>query len=234
MGKRYLELVKKIDKTKLHSPEEALHLVKETSNAKFDEAVDIAVRLGIDPKKSDQQVRGTVVLPHGTGKKVKVAVFAQGEKAKEAEEAGADMVGGAELIEKIKSGFLDFEATVATPDMMGQVGKIGKILGPRGLMPNPKTGTVTFDIARAVSEIKAGKVEFKIDKQGIIHTTIGKIKFDTEILLENLIVLTSAIMRAKPPTAKGQYLKSIVISSTMGPGIKIDPQKLQALVAKSA
>lgn len=224
-GKKYQEKVKLVDKSKAYSPEEAVELVKNTSYAKFDETVDIAIKLGVDSKKSEQQVRGTVSLPHGSGKTPRVLVFAVGEKYKEAELAGADYVGGQDMIEKINKGFLDFDKVIATPDMMPQVSKLGKILGPRGLMPNPKVGTVTQDVQRAVREIKAGRLEFKIDKGGVIHTIIGRVSFEKEKLSENLDVLISAILRAKPQTAKGKYLKSISISASLGPGIKVNPQK---------
>lgn len=224
-GKKYQEKVKLVDKSKAYSPEEAVELVKNTHYAKFNETVDIAIKLGVDSKKSEQQVRGTVSLPHGSGKTPRVLVFAAGEKYKEAEAAGADYVGGLDMVEKISKGFLDFDKVIATPDMMPQVSKLGKILGPRGLMPNPKVGTVTQDVQRAVREIKAGRLEFKIDKGGVIHTIIGRVSFEKEKLLENLEVLISAILRAKPQTAKGRYLKSISISSSLGPGIKVNPQK---------
>ena len=200
-----------------------MKLLLETAHAKFDEGVDLAIRLGVDPKKSDQMVRGTVVLPHGTGKKVRVLVFAKGQKEKEASDAGADFVGGEDLIEKISKGWLDFDKAIATPDMMGLVSKLGKILGPRGLMPNPKVGTVTFDLEKAVKEIKAGKVEFKVEKAGIVHVPVGKVSFGPGQLLENARTLLEVILRVKPPTSKGIYLRSIALSTTMGPGIKIDP-----------
>jgi large subunit ribosomal protein L1 len=210
--------------------EEAVRLLTETSHARFDQTVDIAIRLGVDPKKADQMVRGSVVLPHGTGKTSRVLVFAKGEKAKEAEEAGADYVGAEDLTEKIEGGWLDFDKAVATPDMMGQVGKLGKILGPRGLMPNPKVGTVTFDVARAVKEIKGGKVEFRVEKAGIVHAPLGKVSFGVEKLTENARSLLEVVMRAKPPTSKGIYLKGIALSATMGPGIKVDPVEVRNLV----
>jgi len=222
-GKKYLEALKKIDRSRLYEPGEALRLVKELASAKFDETVELAVKLGVDPRHADQQVRGTVGLPHGTGKTRKVLVFAKGEKVKEAEEAGADVVGGEELAEKIKGGWLDFDVAVATPDMMGVVGKLGKILGPRGLMPNPKSGTVTFDIARTVKELKAGRIEFRVDKTAIVHGPIGKVSFEQEKLEDNFNAFIEALIKAKPPAAKGQYLRSIAVSSTMGPGIKINP-----------
>jgi len=222
MGKKYDTASAKIEKTRLYSLEEAVKLVPEIAPAKFDEVVDLAVRLGVDPKQSEQMVRGTVVLPNGTGKKVRVLVFAKGEKEKEAKDAGADFVGGEDLIEKVSKGWLDFDSVVATPDMMGAVGKLGKILGPRGLMPNPKIGTVTFDITKAVKEIKAGKVEFKVDKSGNVHASIGKVSFGVQKLKENLLALLDGIIKAKPSTSKGIYLRSITLATTMGPGVKID------------
>jgi len=198
-------------------------LVKSIAPAKFDETVEVAFRLGIDTKRADQQVRGAVVLPHGTGKTKRVLVFAKGEKAKEAEQAGADYVGDEDLINKVSQGWLDFDVVVATPDMMGQVGKLGRILGPKGLMPNPKTGTVTFDVAKAVQEIKAGKVEYRADKAGIVHVPIGKVSFDTDKLTENLQVLSEALIKAKPAAAKGTYMRSVTVSSTMGPGVRVNP-----------
>lgn len=222
-GKKYLAAAEKIEKGKLYDPDEALALVKEIAPANFDETVEVAVRLGIDTRHADQQVRGTVVLPHGTGKTRKVLVFAKGDKAQEAEEAGADYVGAEELIAKIQEGWLDFDVAIATPDMMGQVGRLGKLLGPRGLMPNPKTGTVTFDIARTVKEFKGGKVEYRADKTGIVHVPIGKVSFPVEKLKENYVALIDALIRSKPAAARGQYLKSITVSSTMGPGIRINP-----------
>jgi len=208
--------------------EEAVPLVQQLKFAKFDETVELAIRLGVDPKHADQMVRGTVVLPHGLGKTKKVLVIAGGEKQKEAQDAGADAVGGEELVEKIQGGWMDFEAVVATPDMMRAVGKLGKVLGPRGLMPNPKTGTVTVDIAKAVREIKAGKVEFRVDKTGIVHAPVGKVSFATDRLVENARALVDSIIKAKPAAAKGKYVKSVTISSTMGPGITIDPTTVEA------
>jgi large subunit ribosomal protein L1 len=222
-GKKYLEAKSKGDRNKRYDLEEGVKLLVEASYAKFDEGVDLAIRLGVDPKKADQMVRGTAVLPHGTGKKVRVLVFAKGQKEKEAQDAGADMVGADDLIEKISKGWLEFDKAIATPDMMGSVSKLGKILGPRGLMPNPKVGTVTFDLERAIREIKAGKVEFKVEKAGIIHLPVGKVSFGFDRLLENVKTLLEVILRAKPPTSKGVYLRSIALSTTMGPGIKIDP-----------
>ncbi|MCJ7481453.1 MAG: 50S ribosomal protein L1 [Thermodesulfovibrionales bacterium] len=222
MGKKLRTAQDKVEISKEYSLEDALKRAKEATYTKFDETVDLAVNLGIDPRKSEQMVRGTVVLPHGIGKKVRVLVFAKGEKEKEALEAGADFVGAEDLVDKISKGWLDFDKSVATPDVMGVVGKLGKILGPRGLMPNPKLGTVTFDIARAVKEIKAGKVEYKAEKAGIVHVPIGKVSFDTEKLLENARTVINSIIKAKPATSKGKYLKKIAVSSTMGPGIAVD------------
>jgi large subunit ribosomal protein L1 len=222
MGKKIKAAREKIEKGKEHSLEDAISLVKESSYTKFDETIDLAVNLGIDPRKSEQMVRGTVVLPHGMGKKVRVLVFAKGEKEKEAIDAGADFSGAEDLVEKISKGWLDFDKTVATPDIMSLVGKLGKILGPRGLMPNPKLGTVTFDIARAVKEIKAGKVEYKAEKAGIVHVPIGKVSFDIKKLYDNAKTVIESIGKAKPATSKGKYLKKLSISSTMGPGIDVD------------
>ncbi len=222
-GKKYLEARSKVDRNKRYELEEGMKLLLETAHAKFDEGVDVAVRLGVDPKKTDQMVRGTVVLPHGTGKRVRVLVFAKGQKEKDALDAGADFVGGEDVIEKISKGWLEFDKTIATPDMMGLVSKLGKILGPRGLMPNPKVGTVTFDLERAVKEIKGGKVEFKAEKAGVVHVPVGKVSFGFDRLLENIKTLLEVILRAKPPTSKGVYLRSIALSTTMGPGIKVDP-----------
>lgn len=229
-GKRYLESLKKIDRTARYDLDTGLKLLKEIKHAKFDESVDIAIRLGVNPKHADQMVRGTVVLPHGIGKTVKVLVFAKGEKEKEAREAGADFVGAEDLVEKISNGWVDFDKAIATPDMMGMVGKLGKILGPRGLMPNPKVGTVTFDVAKAVKELKAGKVEFRVDKTGIVHSTVGKVSFGEEKLKENILALMDVIIRSKPPSSKGTYLKSVTISTTMGPGIKLDPNALRGAI----
>ena len=225
-GKGYLEALKLVDRTKLYDPAEALELVQKTATKKFDETIEVAVRLGVDPRHADQQVRGVVSLPHGTGKTVRVLVFAKGAKIKEAEEAGADYAGAEELVEKVQGGFFDFDVAVATPDMMGAVGKLGRLLGPKGLMPNPKAGTVTFDVGKAVKEIKAGKIEYRVDKTSIVHAPIGKKSFGTEKLLDNFRALMEAIIRAKPAAAKGQYIKSVVVSSTMGPGIKINPTRL--------
>lgn len=228
-GKKYTDAAKQLDRSVLYEAAEALDLVKKMAPAKFDETVEIAVRLGVDPRHADQQVRGAVVLPHGTGKTRTVLVFAKGDKVKEAEDAGADFVGAEDMVAKIQQeGWLGFDVAIATPDMMGNVGKLGRILGPRGLMPNPKTGTVTFDIARAVQEVKAGKIEYRVDKAGMIHAPIGKVSFSVEKLLENLRVLMDTLNRARPAATKGTYLKGISISSTMGPGVKINPQKITA------
>ena len=221
-GKRYREALGLVDRTKVYAPTEAVALVKQTSTVKFDASVEVHLRLGVDPRHADQMVRGTVVLPHGTGKKVRVVVFAQGEKAQEALRAGADEVGAEDLVKKIEAGWLEFDVAIATPDTMGQVGRLGRILGRRGLMPNPKAGTVTFDIERAVKEVKAGRVEFKVDKGAIIHCPFGKVSFDDAQLAENLIALVDAVNRAKPSGAKGQYLRTLSIASTMGPGIHVD------------
>lgn len=222
-GKKYNDRKKLIDSLKLYEPDEAVTLVKQTGKAKFDETVEISVRLGVDPRHADQQVRGAVVLPHGTGKKVKVLVFAKGDKATEAEAAGADYVGAEEYITKIqKENWFDFDVVVATPDMMGLVGRLGRVLGPKGLMPNPKSGTVTMDVTRAVNEIKAGKVEYRVDKTSIVHCPLGKTSFTEQQLGENLRALMDAIVKAKPASAKGTYIRSCVVSSTMGPGIKVN------------
>jgi large subunit ribosomal protein L1 len=228
-GKKYIEALKKVDRAKRYDLEDGVKLLMDTAHAKFDEGVDVAVRLGVDPKKPDQMVRGTAVLPHGTGKKVKVLVFAKGQKEKEAQDAGADYVGAEDLIGKISQGWLDFDKAIATPDMMGAVSKLGKILGPRGLMPNPKVGTVTFDLAKAIKEIKAGKVEFKVEKAGIVHIPVGKVSFGFDKLLENARTVLEVIIRVKPPTSKGIYLRSIALSTTMGPGIKIDPVSVRSV-----
>ncbi len=225
-GKKYTDSKKLIEQNKQYDPAEAIALVKQTGKAKFDETIELSVRLGVDPRHADQQVRGTVVLPHGTGKTVRVLVFAKGDKAEEARAAGADFVGDNDLADKIKNeNWFDFDVAVATPDMMGVVGKIGRILGPKGLMPNPKTGTVTMDITKAIEEIKAGKVEYRIDKTAIAHVPIGKVSFDADKLTENLNVLMGAINRAKPASAKGVYVKSLYLSSTMGPSIRVNPLK---------
>lgn len=223
-GKKYAEAVKQFDQEQSFDPQEAVAVVKKVANAKFDETVEVAVRLGVDPKKQDQAVRGVVVLPHGTGKTKRVLVFAKGDKAKEAEAAGADFVGDLDMINKIQQGWFDFDVCVATPDMMSEVGKLGRILGGKGLMPNPKAGTVTFDVAKAVQEIKAGKIEYRLDKAGQIHAPIGKVSFDADKLNENMRALFEALVRAKPAAAKGVYLKSAAVSSTMGPSVKLNVQ----------
>jgi large subunit ribosomal protein L1 len=229
MGKKYNSALVNIDLNKEYPLDEALVVVKESVYTKFDETVDLAFNLGVDPRKSDQMVRGTVVLPHGTGKTVKVLVFAKGEKEKEAKEAGADFVGAEDLVEKIQKGWLEFDSAVATPDIMGLVGKLGKLLGPRGLMPNPKLGTVTFDVGKAVKEIKAGKVEYRTEKAGIIHVPIGKASFDKEKLADNATAVIRSIAKAKPASSKGKYIKKLTISSTMGPGLKLDVTKLKTV-----
>ena len=221
-GKRYSEAATKVDRLKTVDFETAVSLVKETASAKFDETVECAVRLGVDPRRSDQMVRGATILPHGLGKTERIVVFAKGEKDKEARDAGADHVGAEELAEKIQGGWLDFDRVVATPDLMGIVGKLGKVLGPRGLMPNPKLGTVTFELAKAIEEIKAGKAEFKTEKNGIVHSIIGKASFSQEQLVDNLTAFLETLLKLKPAASKGRYFKSITISSTMGPGVKID------------
>ncbi len=226
-GKKYKESLKLLEPGKLYDPNEAIELVQKTAKAKFDESVEVHIRLGVDSRHADQQVRGVVVLPHGTGKTLKVLVFAKGDKAKEAEEAGADFVGAEELATKIQSeSWFDYDAVVATPDMMSVVGRLGKLLGPKGLMPNPKSGTVTFDVAKAVADIKAGKVEYRVDKTNIVHVSIGKISFGTEKLTENFRTLMDAIVKAKPAASKGTYLRSITLVSTMGPGIKVNPTRI--------
>ncbi|MED4305476.1 50S ribosomal protein L1 [Bacillus licheniformis] len=222
-GKKYVEAAKLVDRTKAYGVNEAIELVKKTNTAKFDATVEAAFRLGVDPRKNDQQIRGAVVLPNGTGKTQRVLVFAKGEKAKEAEAAGADYVGDADYINKIQQGWFDFDVIVATPDMMGEVGKIGRVLGPKGLMPNPKTGTVTFEVEKAVNEIKAGKVEYRVDKAGNIHVPIGKVSFEEGKLVENFATMYDTILKAKPAAAKGVYVKNVSVTSTMGPGIKVDP-----------
>lgn len=223
-GKKYQEAAKLLE-DKVYEAEEAVDLVKKTATAKFDETVEVAVKLGVDPKHADQQVRGAVVLPHGTGKTKRVLVFAKGEKVKEAEAAGADFVGADDLVQKIQGGWADFDVAVATPDMMGTVGRLGKILGPKGLMPNPKVGTVTLDVTRAINEIKAGKIEYRTDKAGNIHAPIGKVSFDSEKLLANFHTLIDTLIKVKPAAAKGQYMRSITMSTTMGPGIKVNSSK---------
>ena len=226
-GKRYVESAKLVDRTNLYDVEEAVSIIKKTANAKFDETIEAHIKLGVDGRHADQQVRGAVVLPHGTGKKVKVLVFAKGDKVEEAQAAGADYVGGQELVPKIQNeGWLDFDVVVATPDMMGVVGRLGRVLGPKGLMPNPKAGTVTMDVTKAVNDIKAGKIEYRLDKTNIIHVPVGKASFTEEQLADNFHTLMGAIVKAKPAAAKGQYLRSVTITSTMGPGNKLNPVKL--------
>jgi large subunit ribosomal protein L1 len=234
VSKRYDAGTAKIDREKQYSVEEAIATLKAMPGTKFDESVDLSFRLGVDPKHADQMVRGAVVLPNGIGKSVRVAVFAKGEKEREAREAGADVVGAEDLVEKVQGGFMDFDTTIATPDLMGQVGRLGKVLGPRGLMPNPKLGTVTFDISKAVREAKAGKVEFRVDKAGNIHTPIGKRSFSAEQLSVNAMALIEAIVRAKPAAAKGTYLRTLSVSSTMSPGVRIDAQAVANLFKKAA
>lgn len=225
-GKRYVDSAKQIDSKNLYDIAEAVELVKSTAKAKFDEAIDVSIRLGVDPRHADQQVRGAIVLPHGTGKNIRVLVFAKGDKAEEAKAAGADYVGDDELVKKIQTeNWFDFDICVATPDMMGVVGRIARVLGPKGLMPNPKSGTVTMDVAKAINEIKAGKVEYRVDRTSIVHVSVARASFEADKIVENLKTLMEAIIKAKPAAAKGTYVKSVVISSTMGPGIKVNPTK---------
>jgi large subunit ribosomal protein L1 len=228
-GKRYKEAISKVDRDHLYSPREAVKVLKEVPAAKFDETVELSIRLGVDPRKPDQQVRGALALPRGTGKDMRVVVFAQGEKAKQAEEAGADVVGGDDLADRISGGWLDFDAIVAAPDMMPAVGKLGRVLGPRGLMPNPKSGTVTDDVAKAVKDIKGGQVEYRTDKHGNLHIIMGKKSFEEAALIDNYAAIIDEIYRVKPAAAKGRYLKSVTMATTMGPGIRIDPQKSKDL-----
>ena len=228
VAKKMTAATQKVDRSQRYSLEQACSLVKECAYAKFDETVDLAVRLGVNPKHADQMVRGAVVLPHGTGQKLRVLVFAKGEKAKEAEAAGADFVGETDLVNKVQEGFMDFDRVIATPDMMGLVGKLGRVLGPRGLMPNPKVGTVTMDVKTAVSEAKAGKIEYRVEKAGVVHARIGKVSFGPDQLKENARALIDALVRQKPNTAKGTYLKSITVSSTMGPGVRVDTLQFTA------
>jgi large subunit ribosomal protein L1 len=234
-SKAYRGAVEKVDRARLYTPLEAVRLARETSTTKrFDSTVEVAIRLGVDPRKADQMVRGTVILPHGTGKTARVAVFAAGDKAEEARAAGADHVGADDLIEAVSGGMLDFDAAVATPDMMGKVGRLGRVLGPRGLMPNPKTGTVTNDVAKAVSDIKGGKIEYRVDRQGNLHFVIGKTNFSDQQLIENYAAAMDEVVRAKPSAAKGRYLKKVTFSTTMGPGIPVDASKLRNLMEESA
>ena len=233
-SKAYNAAAAKVDGDRIYTPLEAARLAKETSTTKYDATVEVAMRLGVDPRKADQMVRGTVNLPHGTGKTARVIVFAQGDKAAEATAAGADEVGGDELIDKVAAGYVDFDAAVATPDMMGKVGKVARVLGPRGLMPNPKTGTVTADVTKAVADIKGGKVNFRVDKASNLHLVIGKVSFDEAKLVENYAAALDEVTRAKPATAKGKYLKKVAISTTMGPGIQVDPNKTRNLLEETA
>ncbi len=230
-GKRYTELAKLVDRETVYGPDRAAALIKETATLKFDPSLEAHIRLGVDPRHADQMVRGTVVLPHGTGKVVRVVVFAQGDKAQEALRAGADEVGGEDLVKKVEAGFLDFDIALATPDMMGMVGRLGRILGRRGLMPNPKSGTITFDLERAIGEVKSGRVEFKVDKGGIIHVPFGRASFSEEQILDNLAALVDAVNRARPSAAKGQYFRTLTVASTMGPGIRVE---VPALLARAA
>jgi large subunit ribosomal protein L1 len=228
-SKKYVDAVRRFDRDRQHGPGEAVDLVKSLAVARFDETVELAVRLGVDPRKADQIVRGTVGLPAGTGKNVRVAVFATGDAAAEARDAGADVIGADDLVARVQGGFLDFDVAIATPDLMGQVGKLGRVLGPRGLMPNPKTGTVTTDVGRAVREFKGGRVEYRTDRYGNIHVPIGKVSFDRRALLENFRAVIDELQRAKPASAKGRYMRGVAVSSTMGPGVKVDPNPLRAL-----
>jgi len=230
-GKSYRAALAKVDRSQRYALEDSLRLAKETARAKFDETVELAIRLGVDPRQADQNVRGTVSLPHGMGKTVRVLAFAKGEKEKEAQDAGADYVGSDELIKKISEGWFDFDKAVATPDMMAAVGRIGKVLGPRGLMPNPKTGTVSMDIGKAIKEIKAGKLEFRVDKAGIVHVPVGKASFGAELLIDNAKAVLQSILRAKPASAKGNYVKGVTVATTMGPGIKIDLAQVRTMAA---
>jgi large subunit ribosomal protein L1 len=230
-GKKYREAAAQVDKSRLYDPQEAVDLLKKISYSAFDGTVEVHMRLGVDPRHADQMVRGTAVLPHGTGRTVRVLVFAQGDKAREAEEAGAEYVGAQDLIQRIEGGWLDFDVAVATPDMMGQVGRLGRILGPRGLMPNPRSGTVTFDVGRTVRDVKAGRVEFRVDRTALVHVPIGKVSFDDQRLLENLSTLMDAVVAAKPSGAKGTYIRSVHLAATMSPGIRLDPSAAQSLRA---
>ncbi|MBA2462776.1 MAG: 50S ribosomal protein L1 [Actinobacteria bacterium] len=233
-GKRYEKAREKIDREQLYSPAEAVKTLKELPNARFDETVEAHFRLGLNVRHADQQLRGTLMLPHGTGKSVRVAVFAEGDKAREAEEAGADVVGSADLAKRVEEGFTDFDVAIATPDQMGNVGKLGRVLGPRGLMPNPKTGTVTFDVGKAVSDAKAGKLEYRTDRGACVHVSIGKKSFGEKNLLENYAALLDEILRAKPAAAKGRYIQGITLATTMGPGLKVDPTRTRGIVEEQA
>jgi large subunit ribosomal protein L1 len=232
-GKRYAEANSKVDREREYTPTEALKLLKELPTAKFDETVEVSFRMGVDPRKADQMIRGTVSLPHGTGRSVRVAAFAQGDKAREAQEAGADIVGGEDLVAEIAKGNIDFDAAVATPDMMSVVGKAGRVLGPRGLMPNPKAGTVTNDIGKAVRDIKAGRLEYRVDRQGNLHLVIGKRSFEEKQLLDNYLAVVDEVLKAKPAASKGKYIKTVTVSSTMGPGIKVDPNRVRGVAEES-
>jgi large subunit ribosomal protein L1 len=232
-GKRYTSLAAKVDRTKAYAPADAVKLVKETAQAKFDTSVDLHLRMGVDPRHAEQMVRGSAVLPNGTGKTIRVAVFAQGDKAREAQAAGADVVGADDLAKRIEGGWLDFDVAVATPDMMGTVGKLGKVLGPRGLMPNPKSGTVTFDVSKAVRDAKGGRVEFRVDKTGVVHTVVGKSSFSEQALLQNLATLMDAINRARPVGLKANYIESVYLTSTQGPSVKLDPSQATALAGRA-
>jgi len=231
-SRRYMEALSLLDRTRRYSIDEAIELLKRTATAKFDETVEMSIRLGVDPRRSDQMVRGTIVLPHGTGKDVKVLVFAKGEKEREAIEAGADYVGAEDLVERINGGWFDFDVAIATPDMMQLVGRLGRILGPRGLMPSPRTGTVTFDVAKVIREAKAGRVEYKVDSSGNVHAPIGKVSFESDKIKENGLTFVEAVLRAKPSGVKGQYMKGVAISSTMGPGIKLDLRQLMLEISR--
>ena len=233
-SKRYADALRTFDREQLYGPAEAIDLVKDNAKAKFDESVELATRLGVDPRKADQMVRGTVSLPSGTGKPVRVAVFAAGPAAQEARDAGADIVGADDLVEQVQGGMMDFDVAIATPDQMGQVGKLGRVLGPRGLMPNPKTGTVTADVAKAVQEFKGGRVEYRTDRYGNVHVPIGKASFDKNALMANLRAVVDELNRAKPASAKGRYIKNMTVSSTMGPGVKVDPGRLRGLEEETA
>jgi large subunit ribosomal protein L1 len=233
-GKKLADVRKQIDRNRLYHPAEALNLARTTSTVNFDATVEVAFRLGVDPRRADQMVRGTVSLPNGSGKTLRVAVFAEGDAARQAEEAGADIVGGKDLVERVAAGFLEFDAAVARPELMGQVGRLGRVLGPRGLMPNPKTGTVTPDVARAVREIKGGKVEYRVDRYGNVHLILGKASFSTTALVENYAAVLDEILRAKPSAAKGRYIRGIAVTTTMGPGIRVDPAEIRNLVAAAA
>ena len=233
-GKRYTELAKKIERTREYTPEEGVKLVKETSQAKFDTTVEIHLRMGVDPKQADQMVRGAAVLPNGTGKTVRVVVFAQGDRARDAQTAGADAVGADDLAKRIEGGWLDFDVAIATPDLMGQVGKLGRVLGPRGLMPNPKSGTVTMDVAKAVRDAKGGRIEFRVDKTGVIHTVVGKSSFTEQALVQNLATVIDAINRARPTGVKGDYVRSIYLTSTQGPSVKLDRSATLGLSGRTA